>query len=314
MYEDRSRSILSQNDSPDVGFRYGVNPYRGCQHACSYCYARPTHEYLGLGAGTDFDRKILVKRDAPALLETAFRRRSWRGEMVAFSGITDCYQPLEAGFELTRRCLEVCLAFHNPVQVITKSRLVQRDVDVISALARSAAAFVFISIPFADPAMCRVFEPGAPPPERRFETLRTLHEAGIPVGVSMSPIIPGINDPDIPSVLERARECGASHAFKILLRLPGNTRNVFLDRLDRMLPDRAARVRSRIQELRDGRWNDSRLGHRGVGTGPYWEAIEQSWKIRTRKLGYATEWIDIGPGPAFQRPPTPGDAAQGRFW
>ena len=209
VYEDESQSILSRNDSPDLGFRWSVNPYRGCFHACSYCFARPTHEYFGFGAGTDFERKIFVKRNAPALLEQAFRKPSWRGELIMFSGVTDCYQPLEAAWRLTRGCLEVCLKYRNPVAMITKSILIRRDVDVLQGLARDASVRVFLSIPFLDEEIARRVEPGAPAIRRRFETMEILARAGIPAGIGVAPVIPGLNDHELEAVLEAYAKAGA---------------------------------------------------------------------------------------------------------
>ncbi len=196
VYEEDAHSIVATNDSPDVGFERSVNPYRGCQHACAYCYARPTHPYLGLGAGTDFDSKIVVKRNAPELLrrELANLRRAGRTSPLAFSGVTDCYQPLEASYELTRRCLEVCLEFRQAVGVITKSALVRRDQELLARLERRAGARVCLSIPFADDGDARRLEPFASSPTTRFETLRRLSAAGVPVGVAIAPLIPGLND------------------------------------------------------------------------------------------------------------------------
>lgn len=183
VFEEDARSILSENDSPDVGFRWSVNPYRGCFHACAYCYARPTHQYLGFGAGTDFERRIVAKVNAAALLEQAFNRRSWLGERIAFSGVTDCYQPLEAHYGLTRSCLEVCARFRNPVGIITKGALVRRDVDVLQQLHRTAAVRVHLSIPVADDDTARIIEPGASLPSQRFAAMEALARAGVPVGL-----------------------------------------------------------------------------------------------------------------------------------
>ena len=284
--EDTTRNILSQNTSPDLDFRWSVNPYRGCFHACAYCYARPTHEYLGLGAGTDFDTKIFVKRQAAALLQRAFAAPSWRGELVVFSGNTDCYQPLESTLRLTRACLEVCAAFRNPVGIVTKSVLVQRDLDVLTELSQTAHVCVLFSIPFADDAVGRAIEPQAPLVSRRFEALRTLAEAGIPTGVSVAPLIPGLNEEDVPRVLERARANGARFATHVLLRLPGSSRDVFLERLRQALPERAARVEHRIREVRGGKLNDARFFERGRGQGPYWDLIQHQWKLHVRRLGF----------------------------
>ncbi len=285
VFEEPARSILSENDSPDIPFRWSVNPYRGCQHACAYCYARPYHEYLGLGAGTDFDSKIVVKTNAAELLREAFGRRGWRGEQVNFSGVTDCYQPLEAVYRLTRRCLEVCVEFANPAVVVTKSYLVLRDADVLAELNRVAGAGVYQSITFADDAVARRIEPHAPSPSRRLEAMRALTAAGVPVGVMVAPIIPGLNDRDIPTILRRAAEAGARWAGYVALRLAGSVEPVFLERLRAELPDRAARVEARIREMRGGRLNDARFGARMRGTGRYWESIARLFAMWRRRCG-----------------------------
>jgi DNA repair photolyase len=284
-YEDQSRSVLSHNDSPDLGFRWSVNPYRGCMHACAYCYARPTHEYLGLGAGTDFERKIYVKRDAAALLDRAFRKPSWKRELVVFSGVTDCYQPIEASWGLTRACLEVCERHANPIAIVTKSVLVVRDIDVLLRIARCASASVSISIPFASDEMAKKIEPSAPSVKRRFDAVRQLSEAGVRVGVGVAPIIPGLNDRDVPKILERAKENGAAYAFRTLLRLPGSVRAVFLRRLSEEYPDRAAHVEKRIRDVRGGNLSESRFGLRQHGKGQYWGAIDALWELWLRKAG-----------------------------
>ena len=306
VYEDRSQSVLSHNDSPDIGFRWSVNPYRGCFHACAYCYARPTHEYFGLGAGTDFERKIFVKPRAPALLELAFRRASWRGELIAFSGVTDCYQPLEAAWRLTRGCLEVCRDFRNPAAIITKSALIRRDMDLLADLHRQARVSVSVSIPFLDEEIARLIEPGAPTIHRRFETLRLLAQAGIPAGIGVAPIIPGLNDADIPGLLQEARRCGARFAFKTLLRLPGSVQAVFCHRLQETLPLKASKVEHRIRATRQGRLSDSRFGHRHSGSGGYWDVIEQQWALWTRKLGFNQPDDDVPTPATFRHPPQPG--------
>lgn len=286
--DDDTRSILSENTSPDLDFRWSVNPYRGCFHACAYCYARPTHEYLGLGAGTDFDSKIYVKRCAAELLRRAFMARTWSGELIVFSGNTDCYQPLEASLQLTRACLRVCAEFRNPVGIVTKSVLVQRDLDVLQELHRHATVCVFFSIPFAEDAVGRTIEPQAPLVSRRFEALRRVAAAGIPTGVSIAPLIPGLNEEDVPRILERARECGATYAQQVLLRLPGSSSQVFLERLRTALPQRAARVERRIRDVRGGNLHESRFFARGRGQGTYWDMIRKQWQVHTRRLGFAT--------------------------
>jgi DNA repair photolyase len=285
VWEDRSKSILSHNDSPDLGFRWSVNPYRGCFHACAYCYARPSHEYLGLGAGTDFERKILVKPEAAALLDAAFRKKSWKRELVMLSGVTDCYQPLEAAWGLTRACLEVCERHANPVSVVTKSALVRRDRDLLARIASKARVHVSMSIPFLDEETSRRVEPGAPTVARRFEAIRDLAAAGVRVGIGVAPIIPGLNDRDVPHLLERAKESGASFAFRTLLRLPGSVREVFLHRIRETMPGAARRIENRIRDVRGGELSDERFGRRFRGTGRYWEAIDTLWDLWLRRTG-----------------------------
>ncbi|MBI2093615.1 MAG: radical SAM protein [Candidatus Omnitrophica bacterium] len=265
------------------------------------CYARPTHEYFGFGAGTDFERKIFVKPKAPQLLEKAFRHSSWRGESIVFSGVTDCYQPLEAAWNLTRGCLEVCLAFRNPVHVITKSALIRRDAPLLAQLAKEANTSVSLSIPFLDEPIARAMEPGAPTVHRRFETMRILADAGVPVGIGVAPIIPGLNDSDVPGLLKEAKRSGASFAFKTLLRLPGSVKAVFFQRLQESLPLRVARVEHRIRETRQGRLYDSRFGHRHHGEGQYWQFIDKQWQLWTSRLGFNQD--EEPPKPStFQHP------------
>jgi DNA repair photolyase len=301
VYEDHTRQIIAHNDSPDVGFDYSVNPYRGCFHACAYCYARPTHEYLGLGAGTDFDRKITVKPDAPALLREAFEARKWKGDLLMFSGVTDCYQPLEAHYRLTRGCLEVCLEYRNPVGIITKSPLVERDIDILRELATVSEVGVSVSIPFFDAAKAHAIEPNVAPPRRRIATIEKLAKAGIDVGVNVAPLIPGLGDEDMVQVLEAAAEAGARRAGLIFLRLPGSVRTVFLERLKRDLPLRADRVIGRLRDVRGGGLSDPRFGHRQRGEGPYAEAITALFESTTRRLGMNQQPRERRPT-TFQRP------------
>jgi DNA repair photolyase len=285
--EERAKSALSENKSPDVGFRWSVNPYRGCFHACAYCYARPTHPYLGLGAGTDFDRHIVVKVNIGERLRETLRKPSWRREIVAFSGNTDCYQPLEAHYRLTRECLQACVEHVTPVTLITKGTLVRRDVDVLQELQRVAGCTVSLSIPFADDSDARAIEPFASPPSKRFETIRILSEAGIETAVAVAPIIPGLNDAQIPRVLERARDAGASAAFKILVRLPHEVAPIFEQRLREAFPLRHAKVMNAIRDVRGGQMSDSRFGSRMTGCGPRWEAIERLFAAKCERLGLA---------------------------
>ena len=291
VFEEEAGSILAENESPDVGFRWSINPYRGCFHACAYCYSRTSHEYLGFGAGTDFDRKIVVKVNSPELLRAQLSRRSWKGETIIFSGNTDCYQPLEAVYELTRRCLEVCAEFRNPVAIITKGALVRRDVDLLARMSREGSASVALSIPFSDDAMSRAIEPNASLPSQRFETLRLLSEAGISTGVGVAPVIPGLNDSQISEVLERARAAGATSAFMTLIRLAGQTLPVFRERLELALPDRANKVWSAIQQTRGGKFNESQFGLRMRGVGPRWDAIHSLFDVECRRLGFNKERV-----------------------
>jgi len=289
--EERARSIVSENQSPDIPFRYSVNPYRGCQHACAYCYARPTHQYLSLGAGSDFDKKIVVKTNAPELLRQFLARRSWKREAITFSGNTDCYQPLEASYQLTRGCLEACLEFGNPVAIITKASLVRRDAELLSELARVAGARVFVSIPFADARNCRRIEPGAPSPADRFETLRVLSENGVSTGVAIAPLIPGLNESDVPAILERARAAGARQAFMTILRLAGEVETIFRERLEEALPERAAHVFSALRDMHAGQSRPQGFGERMHGRGPRWDSVRRLFEVQCRRLG-----LDIGEG------------------
>jgi DNA repair photolyase len=287
VFRETARSALVDNDSPDLGFRWGLNPYRGCYHGCAYCYARPYHEYLGWGSGSDFERKIVVKENIAEVLRRELHAKRWRGERVALSGITDCYQPLEASFRLTRACLEVFLEFRNPVIIITKSSVIRRDAELLRALADEADCFVWLSIPFADDDTGRRIEPWASPVSRRFETLRILHEAGVPVGVAVAPIIPGLNDSHIPFVLERAREAGARRAFITSVRLPGDVKDVFHVRLRDVLPPaRLRKIDSAVRELRGGKLDESAFHARMGGLGERWKSVEALFEQTCRRLGY----------------------------
>jgi DNA repair photolyase len=305
VYEDQTREILATNDSPDVGFRWSVNPYRGCIHGCAYCYARPSHEYLSFGAGTDFETRIMVKLRAPELLRHAFERPSWKGEPICFSGVTDCYQPLEASYRLTRRCLEVCAEYRNPVIIVTKGVLIERDLDVLSALAREASVHVRVSVPFHDSQTARAIEPYVATPARRLLAIERLSRAGIPVGVNVAPLIPGLNDEDLPRILAAAKEAGATSAGYVLLRLPGAVKSVFEERLRANLPLRAERVLHRIRETRGGKLYDSRWNVRGRGEGLYADTLSALFDAAVRKFGLdGAEW-EKEMRPTFRRPVRP---------
>ncbi|MFY3744135.1 PA0069 family radical SAM protein [Anaeromyxobacter sp. Red801] len=305
LLEDATRDVLSRNDSPDIPFRWSVNPYRGCMHACAYCYARPTHEYLGMGAGTDFDTRIVVKRRAPELLRAAFDRPGWKGEEVAFSGGTDAWQPIEAELRLTRGCLEVCAAYRNPIRVVTKSALLERDLDLLQELARSSRVLVSVSLPFLDPALARALEPWAPSPARRLRLIERLARAGLSPGVLVAPAIPGLDD-EVPRVLAAAREAGAERAAWVLLRLPGSVAPVFEQRLRAALPEAAARVMHLVRETREGRAYDGAFSTRRRGTGAYAALVAQVFARHASRLGLDRPEPGLdGPSP-FRRPGTGG--------
>lgn len=308
VYEEEVDSALTSNDSPDVGFHWSVNPYRGCWHACAYCYARPGHQYLGFGAGSDFERRIVVKTNAPEVLSVQLASRTWRRETVVFSGVTDCYQPLEANYELTRRCLEVCLARRTPIAIITKSTLIRRDVDVLARLARGPGAHVTFSIPFLEADVARALEPGAPAPARRFETMRVLADAGVPVGISLAPLIPGFRESDVPTLLRRAKDHGASSAFTTLLRLPAEVEPVFEERFRAAFPDHWKKVESALREMRGGSTKDARFGHRMRGSGARWDAVMRLFEIQRRRVGLADSHERI------DRPPDASSAQQGELF
>jgi len=306
VHEEHAKSALSENKSPDIGFRWSVNPYRGCFHGCAYCYARPTHPYLGFGAGTDFERQIVVKVNVVERLRAAFQKRSWRRELVAFSGNTDCYQPIEARYELTRGCLEVCADYSNPVAIITKGKLVRRDVDVLQELHRNAGCNVAVSIPFSNDDHARAIEPFASPPSKRFETLRVLSDAGITTSVAVAPIIPGLNDDQIPEILKRAQEAGAVSAFNVLLRLPLEVGPIFEARLAEAFPLRHGKVMSAIRDVRGGQKNDSGFGSRMVGQGARWAAVEQVFATHCDRLGLERHAGESPPEPPPSREPPMG--------
>jgi DNA repair photolyase len=300
---DDSQSIVAENDSPDVGFRYSVNPYRGCAHGCSYCYARPTHEYLGFSAGLDFETKVLVKHRAPELLRDWLARPQWRPETIAFSGVTDCYQPAEREFKLTRGCLLVAAECRQPVGIVTKNALVVRDTDLLQQLAAHRAARVCISITTLDAGLARAMEPRTSSPEARLRTMRELSDAGVPTQLMLAPVIPGLNESEIPSIMTAARDAGASGVGWVLVRLPSTVRPVFLDWLRRNFPDRYEKVDTLLRSTRGGRLNDSRFGRRQRGTGNVAELIADTFHLWRMRLGFpdASEPLNAE---AFRTPTT----------
>lgn len=282
---DATRSVLAENDSPDIGFRYSLNPYRGCEHGCIYCFARPTHEYLGFSAGLDFETRILVKPDAPELLAATLRKKSWQPQPVALSGNTDCYQPVERRLQLTRRCLQVFLDFRNPVTIITKNHLITRDLDILAELAARDLVHVTMSITSLRNQLIEIMEPRTSRPERRLRTLAQLAEAGVPAGVSIAPLIPGLNDEDVPAILEAAARHGARWANYLMVRLPGAVRPLFLEWLRRHFPDRAGKVVRRLQSVRDGELSDPRFGSRMRGEGELADVVSSFFTLARRRHG-----------------------------
>jgi DNA repair photolyase len=305
-YRDASRSVLAENQSPDVGFRFSINPYRGCEHGCIYCYARPSHEYLSFSAGLDFERRIMVKLDAPELLRAALSARRWEPQTVALSGNTDCYQPAERRLRLTRRCLEVFRDFMNPVGIVTKSALVARDADVLAELAERNAAHALISITSLDLELARRMEPRAATPERRLEALAALARAGVPVGVMVAPVVPGLNDSEIPAILDAAAAAGARSASWVMLRLPQPVDQLFADWVERNYPDRRERILNRIRECRDGKMSDARFGSRMRGEGVYAEQIAALFRTAARRAGLDRPLPPLSTA-AFRVPPKGGD-------
>ncbi len=280
-----SRRLITENDSPDVPFRYSINPYRGCEHGCAYCYARPGHETLGMNAGLDFETRVLVKYDAAELLRNELGKPNWQGEVIAISGVTDCYQPAERKFRITRGCLEVMLEARQPLGIITKNSLVTRDLDLLAPLAAQNLVHVHLSITTLDAELARTMEPRTATPQAKLLAIRELSAAGVPVGVMVAPIIPGLNDQHIPAVLEAAREAGASSASYVLLRLPLAVRPIFEEWLARNYPEKADRVLALIRSTREGRLNNSQFGKRMRGQGPYAEQINQAFKVFKKKYG-----------------------------
>jgi DNA repair photolyase len=292
-YRDTSRTILNTNDSPDIPFEFSLNPYRGCEHGCSYCYARPGHEFLGLSAGLDFESKIFVKEDAPELLRKELSSPKWVPQAVSIGGVTDPYQPVERRLHLTRRCLEVFAAFRNPVGLVTKSALVSRDRDVLGELARLHAANVFLSITTLDPDLARVMEPRAATPAARLRAVRDLTDAGIPVGVLVAPVIPGLTDHEAPAILKAAAGAGARTAGYVTLRLPFAVKDLFADWLGRHFPERKERVLGRLREARGGKLNDSRFGRRMRGEGEWADVFSRMFKLHRDRAGLTGHGMDL---------------------
>ena len=284
-YFDDTKTILAKNDSPDLGFDHSINPYRGCEHGCIYCYARPSHEYLGFSAGLDFETKIMVKRDAALLLEQEFKKKSWKPQPIMFSGNTDCYQPIERKFGITRKCIEVFKKFNHPVGLITKNALILRDIDLLSEMAKENLATAVISITTMNRELSRKLEPRTSVPSVRFDVLEKLSNAGIPVGVNVAPVVPGLNDEEIPAILKEASERGARFAGHVMLRLPFSVKELFLEWLNRNYPEKASKIINRIHDVRNGELSDAKFGSRMSGEGQIAYSIHRLFKITCEKHG-----------------------------
>jgi DNA repair photolyase len=284
-FRDASESLITYNNSPDIGFDASLNIYRGCEHGCSYCFARPFHEYLGCSAGLDFETKIFVKTDAPRLLRAELTAKRWKPQVVVMSGVTDCYQPAERTFKLTRACLEIFAEFRNPVSIITKSALVTRDLPILQELARHHAVRVFVSITTLDAELARAMEPRAASPQHRLRAVEALSAAGIPVGVMAAPMIPGLTDHELPAILAAAAQAGAESAGYVVLRLPYGVKDIFSDWLDRNVPTKKQRVLDRVREFRGGKLYDATWGTRGSGTGIYADQLGSLFEVTARRLG-----------------------------
>lgn len=298
---DKTVSILSHNDSPDVGFDTSINPYRGCEHGCIYCYARPTHEFLGMSAGLDFETKIMVKENAPALLREALSSPKWKPRVIAMSGVTDCYQPIERKLKLTRGCLEVLADFRQPIGIITKNFLVTRDIDVLQELARYRAASVTISVTSLNSDLAKILEPRTSMPRQRLATIEALAKAGVPVGVNVAPIIPGLTDHEILRIVQAAKDAGAQHAGYTVVRLPYAVKNLFEQWLDDHVPGQKEKILNKIRSLRDGKLNDPDFGSRMSGTGNLAEQISQTFDVACRKAGFGPRWTGLSTA-SFRRP------------
>jgi DNA repair photolyase len=301
---DSAQSIISYNDSPDIPWAASINAYRGCEHGCAYCYARPYHEYLGFSSGLDFESRIMVKMEAPALLRAELSRPKWQPQALAMSGVTDCYQPVERKLELTRGCLAVLAEFRNPVGIITKNHLVTRDRDHLSELAKFQAARVYVSITTLDPDLASRLEPRASRPAHRLAAIRELTDAGIPAGVLVAPVIPGLNEHEIPAILDAAASAGAQFASYTILRLPYAVKDIFRSWLETHFPDRVDRVLNRVRDLRGGKLNVSTFGERFRGSGVQADEISGLFAMTARRAG-----IDRKSPPlsieAFRRPASP---------
>lgn len=305
LFRDHSSSIISKHSSPDLPFEASLNPYRGCEHGCAYCYARPTHEYLGFSAGVDFESRIMVKEDAPALLRAALLKPSYKPVCLSLSGVTDPYQPIEKKLRITRGCLEVLAEARHPVVLITKNHLITRDVDLLAELARHHATAAYISITTLDPALASKLEPRASSPKMRLEAIRILNDAGVPVGVSTAPIIPGLNDSEIPALIDAARAAGAQFAGYTVVRLPFAVKDVFREWLDLHFPGMRDKILSRIEETQGKTLSHGEFGKRLKGVGVWSDQIAALFRVSIQRAGMLHRRPQVS-AEAFRRPRDPG--------
>ncbi len=292
-YKDTSKSIISYNDSPDIFFNASINPYRGCEHGCVYCYARPTHEYFGLSSGIDFESMIFVKTDAALLLQKEMSAKKWTPQVVVMSGVTDCYQPFERRFQITRQCLKVLNDFQNPVGIITKNNLVTRDVDILKDMASWQGACVTITVTTLDPLLARRMEPRASTPANRLKAIEVLSKAGIPVTVNVAPIIPGLTDQEIPNILKAAAQAGAINAGYTIIRLPYALKDLFSQWLSEHYPHHKEKVLNRIKEMRGGVLYKSEFGRRMKGEGIFASTISDIFEMGCKKVGFPKKAITL---------------------
>ncbi len=300
-FRDASASIITYNDSPDVGFEASINPYRGCEHGCIYCYARPYHEYLGFSAGLDFETKIVVKENAPELLRCELMSPKWKPQVLAMSGVTDPYQPIERRLKLTRRCLEILVEFRNPVAIITKNYLVTRDIDLLATLASYDAAAVYVSVTTLDPELAGILEPRTTQPAARLRAIHELAKAGVPAGVMVAPVIPGLTDHELPSIIKAAAEAGTRFAACVPVRLPHGVADLFQQWLERHFPDRKAKVLSQIRAMRGGKLNESEFGKRMRGEGILADQIGRMFEVACRRAGITERGPHLS-ATAFRKP------------
>ena len=306
VFAETPRTIITKNDSPDIGFDRSINPYRGCEHGCAYCYARPAHAYMGLSPGLDFESKLFAKANAPELLRAELSAKAYEPRTIALGANTDAYQPIERARKITRRILEVLAEFNHPVGIVTKSALVTRDIDILAPMAKKGLVKVALSVTSLDPKLSRRMEPRAAHPEKRLDAIRQLAEAGIPTVVMTAPIIPAVNDHEIEAILKAAHAAGAREAGYVMLRLPHEVKDVFRDWLQAAMPDRAQRVMSLVRSSSGGKDYDAAFGRRQTGTGPYAWAIGRRFELACQRLGLNATKLKLSTQ-HFRKPPKSGE-------